>query len=47
MKLYLIVFKESIKVKYKRIDEEIIEEFKIDNIELIKGSYEDTVDDSK
>lgn len=39
--------KESIKVKYKRIDEEIIEEFKIDNIELIKGSYEDTVDDSE
>lgn len=39
--------KESVKVKYKRIDEEIIEEFKIDNIELIKGSYEDTVDDSE
>ena len=39
--------KESVKVKYNRIDEEIIEEFKIDNIELIKGSYEDTVDDSE
>lgn len=41
------IVKESVKVKYKRIDEEIIEEFKIDNIELIKGSYEDTVDDSE
>ncbi|MBU5455674.1 PSP1 domain-containing protein [Caproiciproducens sp. MSJ-32] len=39
--------KESVKVKYKRIDEEIIEEFKIDNIELVEGSYEDAVDDSE
>ncbi|NLZ33917.1 MAG: stage 0 sporulation family protein [Clostridiales bacterium] len=39
--------KESVKVKYKRIDEEIIEEFKIDNIELVEGSYEDAVDDTE
>jgi cell fate regulator YaaT (PSP1 superfamily) len=38
--------KESVKIKYRKQDEEIIEEFKIDNVELIKGSYEDSVDDS-
>ncbi|MBE6053733.1 MAG: stage 0 sporulation protein [Clostridium sartagoforme] len=38
--------KESVKVKYKRGDEEIIEEFKIEDIELIEGGYEDSVDDS-
>jgi cell fate regulator YaaT (PSP1 superfamily) len=40
------IVKESIKVKYRRGDEEVIEEFKIDNIELIEGSYEDSVDES-
>ncbi len=40
------IVKESVKVKYRRGDEEVIEEFKIDNIELIEGSYEDSVDES-
>jgi cell fate regulator YaaT (PSP1 superfamily) len=38
--------KESVKLKYKRVDEEVIEEFKIDDLELIEGSYEDSVEDS-
>ena len=37
--------KESIKVKLKKGEEEVLEEFKIDNIELIKGHYEDSIDD--
>ena len=36
---------ESIKVKLKKGEEEVLEEFKIDNIELIKGHYEDSIDD--
>jgi cell fate regulator YaaT (PSP1 superfamily) len=39
--------KESIKVKYKRGDEEIVEDFKIDDIELVEGGYEDSVDESE
>ena len=39
------IVKESVKVKLKKGDEEILEEFKIDTIELIKGHYEDSVDD--
>jgi len=39
--------KESVKVKFKRLDEELIEEFKIENLELIEGSYEDSVEDSE
>ena len=39
------VVKESVKVKVKRGDEDVIEEYKIENIELIKGSYEDSVDE--
>lgn len=38
--------KESVKVKYRRGDEEVIEDFKIDTIELIKGQYEDSVEDT-
>lgn len=38
--------KENVKVKYRRGDEEIIEEFKIDDIELVEGGYEDSVDES-
>ena len=38
--------KESVKVRYRRGDEEIIEEFKIDDIELVEGGYEDSVDES-
>lgn len=39
--------KESVKVKYRRGDEEIVEEFKIDDIELVEGGYEDSVDESE
>lgn len=39
------IVKESVKVKLKTGEEEILEEFKIDTIELIKGHYEDSVDD--
>lgn len=39
------IVKESIKVKLKKEEEEVLEEFKIDNIELIKGHYEDSIDD--
>jgi len=39
------IVKESIKVKLKKREEEVLEEFKIDNIELIKGHYEDSIDD--
>lgn len=37
--------KESVKVKIKRGDEDAIEDFKIDKIKLIKGSYEDFIDE--
>lgn len=39
------IVKESVKVKLKKGEEEILEEFKIYTIELIKGHYEDSVDD--
>lgn len=38
--------KETVRVKYKRAGEEVINDFNIDNIELIEGNYEDSVDDS-
>ena len=38
--------KESVKVKLRKGEEEILEEFKIENVELIKGHYEDTIDDN-
>lgn len=41
----IILLKKSVKVKLKKGEEEILEEFKIDTIELIKGHYEDSVDD--
>ena len=37
--------KESVKVKLKKGEEEVLEEFKIENVELIKGHYEDYIDD--
>ncbi len=37
--------KESVKVKLRKGEEEILEEFKIENVELIKGNYEDSIDD--
>ena len=39
------IVKESIKVKLKKGEEEVLEQYKIDNIELIKGHYEDSIDD--
>ena len=38
--------KESVKIKYKLGDEEIIEEVNIENVELIEGGYEDSIDES-
>ncbi|AGX41217.1 PSP1 domain-containing protein [Clostridium saccharobutylicum] len=40
------IVKETVKVKLKRGDEEVIEDFKINEIELISGKYEDTIDES-
>lgn len=40
------IVKEIVKVKIKKGDEEVIEQFKIKDIELISGKYEDTVDES-
>lgn len=40
------IVKEIVKVKLKKGDEEVIEEYGISNIELISGEYEDTVDES-
>ncbi|WP_297714128.1 stage 0 sporulation family protein [Clostridium sp.] len=39
------IVKESVKVKLRKGEEEILEEFKIEDIELIKGHYEDSIDD--
>ena len=38
--------KETVRVKYKKAGEEIVNDFNIDNIELIEGNYEDSIDDS-
>jgi cell fate regulator YaaT (PSP1 superfamily) len=42
------IIKESVKVriKLKKSEEEILEDFKIDKIEMVDGSYEDSVDDN-
>ncbi len=37
--------KESVKVKLKKDGEEVLQDFKIEDIELIKGHYEDSIDD--
>lgn len=39
------IVKECVKVKIKRGEEEVIEEFKIESVELIKGHYEDSIDE--
>lgn len=39
------IIKEKLKVKLRRNDEEYIEEFKIDDITLVSGSYEGTVNE--
>ena len=35
-----------LKLKLKEADEEVVEEFKITDIELISGKYEDTIDEN-
>ena len=40
------IVKEIVKVRVRRGDEEIVEEFKITDIELISGKYEDTIDEN-
>ena len=37
--------KESVKVKLKKDGEEVLQDFKIEDIDLIKGHYEDSIDD--
>ena len=39
------IVKEMVKVKLKKDDEEVVEEFKITDIELVSGEYEDTIDE--
>ncbi|CUQ56500.1 PSP1 domain-containing protein [Clostridium paraputrificum] len=38
--------KEMVKVKLKKGDEEVVEEFKIIDVELVTGEYEDTIDEN-
>ena len=42
------IIKESVKVKLrcKKTEEEVLEDYKIENIELVEGSYENSVEDS-
>lgn len=40
------IVKEMVKVKLKKGDEEVVEEFKITDVELVSGEYEDTIDDN-
>ena len=42
------IIKESVKVKLKckKTEDEVLEDYKIENIELVEGSYEDSVEDS-
>ena len=42
------IIKESVKVKLKckKTEDEVLEDYKIENIELLEGSYEDSVEDS-
>lgn len=37
--------KESVRIKIRRGDEDYIEDYKITDIELLQGSYEDSVDE--
>lgn len=40
------IVKEMVKVKLKKGDEEVVEEFKIIDVELVTGEYEDTIDEN-
>ena len=39
------IVKEMVKVKLKKGDEEVVEEFKITDVELLSGEFEDAIDD--
>jgi len=43
--IYNNIVKEAVKVRFKRGDEDVVEQFKIEDIELIKGHYEDVLDE--
>ena len=43
--VYNNIVKESVKVKLNRGDEEFVDEFKIEDIELVSGSYEDVIEE--
>ncbi len=40
------IVKEIVKVRVKRGDEEVVQEFKITDIELVSGKYEDTIEET-
>ena len=40
------IVKELVKVKLKKGDEEVVEEFKITDIELVSGEYEDSIEET-
>ncbi|OOM81677.1 hypothetical protein CLPUN_08600 [Clostridium puniceum] len=40
------IVKELVKVKIKRGNEDVVEEFKITDVELVSGKYEDTIDEN-
>lgn len=44
--IYNNTVKESVKVKMKKGEEEVIQDFKIENVTLVKGGYEDSIDES-
>ena len=41
------IVKESVKVKMRKGEEELIQDFKIEKVTLIKGGYEDSIDESE
>lgn len=41
------IIKESVKVKLKNGDEEFIEQFKVEKVNMIKGDYEDVIDEGE
>jgi cell fate regulator YaaT (PSP1 superfamily) len=43
--IYNNIVKEAVKVRFKRGEEDVVEQFKIEDIELIKGHYEDVLDE--
>lgn len=45
--IYNNTVKESVRVKMKRGEEEVIQDFKIEDVTLVKGGYEDSVDESE